>query len=289
MITTRTITPDLREKIGAIRFSCGHQSASHSFHSLFLWQKDLGLSVYLRENVFAVRCEHWKDNAWFFPCGEKEAVVELVRELISEEPSVRFLYLREEDASLLKNRFPGRFRIVPADDASEYLYDRNEYAGMPGKEYEDIRWSINHLKNRHRLRTELLSAANLEAANELLTGWTPRSPSEYFSPDRETAALVLAHYERIGINGVIVYMDDKPAAFAAGFPLTEDTYDIAFSKAPVLERGMQFYVRRELIAQLPEQYTVINGEEDLGIPGLRRSKLLENPIGRIEMFSAYEE
>ena len=52
---------------------------------------------------------------------------------------------------------------------------------------------------------------------------------------------------------------------------------------------MQFYVRRELIAVLPEQYTVINGEEDLGIPGLRRSKLLENPIGRIEMFSAYEE
>ena len=289
MIRTRTITPDLRESIGAIRSGCGHQSASHSFHSLFLWQKDLGLSVCLRENMFAVRCEYWKDNAWFFPCGEKEAVLAFVRELTAEEPSVRFLYLRKEDASLMENHFPGRFRIVPADDASEYLYDRHDYVDMPGKKYEDIRWSINHLKHHHQLRTEPLTSGNLETAHQLLTGWTPRFHSDFFSQDHETTPLMLVHYDRIGIKGVIVYMDEKPAAVAAGFPLTEDTYDIAVSKTAVMERGLQFYTRREMIALLPGQYTVINGEEDLGIPGLRRSKLLENPIGRIEMFSAYEE
>jgi hypothetical protein len=160
---------------------------------------------------------------------------------------------------------------------------------MPGRKYEDIRWSINHLKKQHDLRTEALAAENLEAAGQMLARWEPRSESEYFSADHKTSVLMLENYSVLDMSGVIVYVDGEAAAMASGFPLSGSSYDIAFSKAPERERGLQFYVRRELISSLPEQYRIINGEEDLGIPGLRQSKLLENPIGRIEMFSAYEE
>ena len=265
MITTQSIQPGLRERITQIRTACGHESASHSFPSVFLWQKDLGLSVCLREEMYAIRSTYWGDHTWFFPCGEEKAVLAFLDELL------------------------GRFRILPAEDASEYLYDREEYLRMPGRKYEDIRWSINHLKKQHDLRTEALAAENLEAAGQMLARWEPRSESEYFSADHKTSVLMLENYSVLDMSGVIVYVDGEAAAMASGFPLSGSSYDIAFSKAPERERGLQFYVRRELISSLPEQYRIINGEEDLGIPGLRQSKLLENPIGRIEMFSAYEE
>lgn len=283
------ITLKMREPVQAIRQSCGNESAAQSFHSLFLWQRDMKLSICLREKVFAVRCEYWEQNSWFFPCGEKEAVDGMIRELLESEPRVSFLYLREEDAVLLRQRFPGRFRIETVPDASEYLYDRAAYVTMPGKEYEDTRWSINHLRKRHDLRTEVLSTENLPTAREMLARWHSVSKSTYFAEDMATADLMLSNFPELGMDGVIVLMDGEPMALAAGFPVSGHSYDIAFSKALVRERGLQFYVRRELISRLPGQYTVINGEEDLGIPDLRQSKLQERPVGRIEMFRAYAE
>ena len=287
LLQTEKITVELREPMEAIRRACGHETASHAFASLFLWQQDMDLSVCLREKAYAVRCGHWDDSSWFFPCGEREAVLELVEDILRSVPRVRFLYVRQEDADLLQERFPDSFRLEPAEHASEYLYDRREYVTLPGSKNQHIRWSLNHLKRRCQLRTELLTDVNLHMARDMLARWEPCSDSEYFSTDHTTAKLMLSNREALGMTGVIVYVDGEAAALAAGFPLSDRVYDVAFSKALERERGLQFYVRRALIDLLPEQYELINGEEDLGIPGLRQSKMQENPIGRIEMFCAY--
>ncbi len=286
-VETVKITAVLRDPIQAIRRSCGHESASHSFASLFLWQEDMALSVCLREKAYAVQCGYRGEDCWFFPCGDVEACIELAEDIIAKTPHARFLYLRREDAKLLEDRFPGRFDLTPTEDASEYLYDRNEYTAMSGSKYEHIRWCINHLKNHCSPRVETLNSSNLHVARDMLDRWEPCSETEYFATDHATSKLMLNNMEVLDMMGIIVYVNDEAAALAAGFPLSDRVYDIAFSKALERERGMQFFVRRALIELLPEQYKIINGEEDLGIPGLRKSKIQENPIGRIDMFSAY--
>ncbi len=287
LLDTQKITAELRDPIQAIRTACGHESASHSFASLFLWQEDMDLSVCLREKAYAVRCGHWGDDFWYFPCGEDEAKLELTEEILESAPHVHFIYLRREDVDFLNEHFPDRFLTEAAEDASEYLYDRRNYTTMPGSKYEHIRWCVNHLKNHCSLRVEELNSDDLDIARDMLARWEPCSETEYFSSDHSTAKIMLDNIETLGMTGVIVYVNGKAEALAAGFPLSERVYDSAFSKALERERGVQFYVRRALIERLPEQYRIINGEEDLGIPGLRRSKLQENPIGRIDMFSAY--
>ena len=284
---TQKITVALRDPMQAIRQACGHETASHSFASLFLWQQDMDLSVCLRERAFAVRCGHWGDDCWFFPCGERDAVLDLVEDILDSSPKARFLYLRQGDADLLTQHFPGRFRLESAEDASEYLYDRREYMTLPGSRHQHIRWCLNHLKHHCELRTELLSDVNMDVARDMLDRWEPCSETDYFANDHATAKMMLGNMADLDMTGVIVYVDGEAAALAAGFPLSDRVYDIAFSKALERERGLQFYVRRALIERLPERYEFINGEEDLGIPGLRQSKLQENPIGRIEMFCAY--
>ena len=249
----------------------------------------MGLSVCMRERAFAVRCERRGDAAWFFPCGEEKEVLSFVKDILKCSPNALFLYLRREDAALLERHFPGRFRIVRADDSSEYLFDRKEYAALPGEKNRSIRWSINHLKRHHDLRTVLLGPDNLNDARAVLSAWEPRHACDGYAFDRATAALLFDHYAQLDMTGIIVYMDGGPKAVAIGFPLSESSFDIAFSKAPVRETGILHYARRMLVKELPERFTVINGEEDLGIPGLRKAKQLEHPIGMIEMFEAYAE
>ncbi len=287
LLAAREITLDLQEPIQALRRSCGHESASHAFASLFLWQRDMGLTVCLRERAFAVRCGYL--DAWFFPCGETEEVLRFVRDILDRFPRARFVYLRRDDAALLEARFPGRFRVSPSESASEYLYDRREYVTLPGRKYESIRWSINRLKSHHELRTEPLRSDRLEDVRAILAAWKPRTVSESYSPDLETAALMLDNLAALEMRGVLVTMDGRSAAVAMGFPLSGRSFDIAFSKAPVREPGLLHFARRTLVSALPDRYTVINGEEDLGIPGLRRAKQLEHPMGQIEMLEAYAQ
>ena len=287
LLSTQRIELSLRDRMLSIRRASGHESASHAFTSLFLWQRDMDLSVCLRERAFAVRCGHIGDNVWFFPCGETGEVLRFVGDILDGFPKVHFMYLRREDAELLKEIFPGRFRIEMAEDSSEYLYDRADYEKLPGDKNRAIRWSINHLKSHHELRTEPLDNNTLDAARSIMEKWKPISSGEGYSPDRSTSSLMLENYEELDITGVVVYMDGRAAAVAVGFPLSKNSFDIAFSKAPDRETGLLHYARRMLVSRLPESYTVINGEEDLGIPGLRRAKRLEHPIGQIEMFEAY--
>ena len=47
------ITWEKREPIQRLRRQYGHQAASHAFQSLYLWEKDMGLSVELETDIFA--------------------------------------------------------------------------------------------------------------------------------------------------------------------------------------------------------------------------------------------
>ena len=138
MIETETIALPVKPLIDGIRAASGHPSESHSFASLFLWQQDMGLSVRLEKEAFLVRCTSRGENCWYFPCGDREQAESWIRELLLEEEPLRLVYLREEDAAFLSERFPDSFEIVPADSDSEYLYDRQAYLRMEGEGYRRI-------------------------------------------------------------------------------------------------------------------------------------------------------
>lgn len=284
MLKTDEITLEKKEQIDRIRRKNGHDSASHSFDSLFLWQRDMDLSLCLREHAFAVRCAQAGDNAWFFPCGSPDEIALFVQDILAEGHSAQFLYARDEDVELLEHRFPGMFHASETPESSEYLYDRAKYVSMSGKDFANIRWSVNRLKSHHKLAVEPLNASNMDEARGVFARWVPRVGNTSYSTDHETAPLLLEHIPNLDIDGIIVYMDDQPEAVVAGFPLSERSYDLAFAKAVDRENGLLHFARRSFVSTLPEQYTIINGEEDLGIPGLRNAKLLERPIGQIKMY-----
>lgn len=62
---TREISLRDRDKIEELRRTCGHVSASHAFASLYIWRVDMGLSICLGEDAFAVKYRLRGDNSWF--------------------------------------------------------------------------------------------------------------------------------------------------------------------------------------------------------------------------------
>ena len=77
----------LRQRVEDLRRACGNETSAHAFSSLYLWKAEMGLSLLVREDLFAVRFGMRGANSWFFPCGAPAAVRAFAEERMGREGS----------------------------------------------------------------------------------------------------------------------------------------------------------------------------------------------------------
>ena len=97
------------------------------------------------------------------------------------------------------------------------------------------------------------------------------------SAEQRAMQRAFAHFDRLGLIGGCIYVGDKLVAFTYGSPINDHTFCVHVEKADTEYDGAFTIINREFVAHLPEQYTLIDREEDLGIPGLRQAKLSYHP------------
>ena len=89
--------------------------------------------------------------------------------------------------------------------------------------------------------------------------------------------LMLGNMERLDIKGGAIIVDNKAVAFTLGSPINENIYNIHIEKAIDGYETAYTVINREFAARNLSSYKYINREDDLGLEGLRKSKLSYNP------------
>ena len=103
----------------------------------------------------------------------------------------------------------------------------------------------------------------------------------------ERAALkrALAHFEALGMDGLVLRHGEELLAVTLGSPLSGDTFDIHFEKADQEVDGAYTVINCEFARYLRKKYPDLrwlNREDDLGLEGLRKAKLSYNPHHLVE-------
>ena len=88
---------------------------------------------------------------------------------------------------------------------------------------------------------------------------------------------VFANWDALGMTGGCIFADSRMMAFTYGAAVTTDTFDVCVEKADRCVEGAFAIINQQFAEHLPEQFVYLNREEDMGIEGLRKSKLSYHP------------
>lgn len=84
----------------------------------------------------------------------------------------------------------------------------------------------------------------------------------------------------------LIRIEGKPVAFTMGEEINSEVFDVHFEKALDGYDGLYPTINQEFAVRELTGYRLINREEDMGIPGLRKAKQSYYPAILLEKFSA---
>ena len=93
----------------------------------------------------------------------------------------------------------------------------------------------------------------------------------------------LRHWQELDMEGLVLMDGEDILAMTMGSHLANNTFDVQFEKA--IDETAYVALCSSFAGHLMEKYPhlqYLNREDDLGIEGLRKSKLAYNPVTMIE-------
>lgn len=275
-----------RAHITAYTTQLGAQICDLAFANLYGWSSKYQTSWAQIEGVLVIRFRpsgsaHY---AYLIPlCDNPEQVGRIIRQLgelaSAQGHPLELMGVTPKCRIHLENLCVGAFDFISGDGSKDYIYLRERMANLSGKKLQSKRNHINKFEKLYPNYTyEPISRENLAECLAIEEQWLQTNGAEDGRSDEaDMIQRLAAHYEELELKGGAIRVDGRIVAFTIGSPINQDTYGIHVEKALTEYEGSFTIINREFARRIPEQYTYINREEDLGLEGLRRSKLSYDP------------
>ena len=199
---------------------------------------------------------------------------------------LRFFPVTEPELAQLQARY-ARVEATLLRDWCDYLYDAQDMVQFRGRRYNGQR---NHIHRFQRLypdwRFEDVTADNLPELRAFFEAFAARYRKENETAQVEERCVrdFLARYFDYDSLGGLLRVGDKIVGFSAG-EVVGDTLIIHVEKADIAYDG----VYQALVNEFAKRFVTdgvqyINREEDVGDPGVRKSKESYHPLRLLEKY-----
>lgn len=274
----------------------GKLCADYAFANLFAWSAAYDTQWLEFENFLVIRFRIIGSEkiAYLEPLGSGDIskVLEFIRQDAKSlgEP-LRFFSLSREFADRVQRLPNFRFlRFYPNRAFGNYIYPRAQMETLAGKKLHSKRNHIAQFQKlypEHRFKT-ISPAEDSETLAALIDKWlhTHEKRTTTILEEKAMMEKAIAHYDELGLFGILLFVGDSPAAFSFGSQITEDTFCVHVEKADVSYEGAYAMIGKLMAESLPKNILHINREEDMGIPSLRKAKLSYHPETITEEFFA---
>ena len=288
MIPFQKLDLQNKEKYDAYLMHCGKRGCEYNFANLFLWGRQKA-AFYGENLVFFSQFN--QRSVYLFPIcrGDLKPTLDaIIHDAHTRGIPCRLTSLTHEDCEALEALYPGQFHMHHDRNSFDYLYNIEDLATLKGKKFQKKRNHLNKFRQLHPdYRLVPITDENTPLVQQVLERWyekyLEKNPVADIHMEQVALTKALRHRAALGMEGMLLMDGGEVLAMTLGSPLSGDCFDVQFEKA--LDETAYVAICSGFAAHLMEKYPnlrYLNREDDLGLEGLRKSKLAYNPVELIE-------
>ncbi len=277
-----TIRIEHKEEINNFTFNFEPYSDS-SFVNLFAWNVDNSASLsWLNGNLIIRLPDYIEKGRYVYSLIGINDLDTTVETLLSYFPLLSLV-----PQIVINNlKSPEKYAIAEDRDNFDYLYKIDDLASLQGSEYRKKRQKVNRthetLKDRLELSTQThINNALRKEMEDVLARWQVQTEQPIDRIELEGMALrrLLDHFYFFDLHITTCRIDGRLEGFSINEVLDEAFSICHFEKSITSEHdGTGSVLINHAAKSLSPLSTIVNWEQDLGIPGLKKSKLSYKPI-----------
>ena len=268
--------------------NCGLRGCEYNFSNLFLWGRQR--AAFLGDNLVFFS-QFNQRSVYLFPVcrGDvKQTIDAIIHDAKTRDIPCRLTSLTHDDCDLLESLYPDQFRFHHDRNSFDYLYNIADLATLKGKKFQKKRNHLNKFKQLHPDHYFVpLTDENTPQVEDMIQRWYQQkleaNPDGDFYMEQVAICRALRHREELEMEGLVLMDADEILAMTLGSHLADNTFDVQFEKA--IDETAYVAMCSGFAAYLMKKHPdlrYLNREDDLGIEGLRKSKLAYNPVMLIE-------
>lgn len=256
--------------------------SEYSFASRYLFRREHDFHVLFDEPMIWLRGKTKDGMRYLMPTEDLRNVpAEILLEKLKEVDC--FYPIPESWTSSLN---PEYFRTDAHRDDSDYLFKREKIAEYPGRNLSAKRNLVKQFLDAYSATVIPYDKEHIADGLSILNEW--QSSMNEKTTDFLACEDGLKFATELDLLGYMIYIDEQPAALILGEVFPPHLFVIHFAKGLTQYKGIYPFLFKELANRLASgEISCLNWEQDLGIEGLRKSKLSYQPDKLVSKFRVF--
>ncbi len=275
----KKITLGDRDKLLPFLTSANELTCEISFVNLLLWQPLYNNCYCIDDGILYLKSYSEHIETFSLPFGDMAKGVEKIKEY-SHTPYPTFWAQSGERFDRFISLFGDGYDVIESRNEFDYIYNSTDLITLSGKKYHSKRNHISAFSKQFDWHYEDITDDNIDRVRRCADIWYSQSGNKMDDELRcemQGVYMMLENMEALGVEGGAITVDDTVVAFTLGSPINQSIYNIHIEKAINGFDTAYTVINREFAAHHCEGYKYINREDDLGLEGLRKSKLSYRP------------
>lgn len=262
-----------------------YRTSEYTVAGIFMWRNFYQISYCIVEEMLIIKMMYKSENPFFcIPVGPGSLpkALEALRSCCKDQ-KYELVFAAVPDGAIpaLESAFGKPVSIEENRNWFDYLYLTEDLASLQGKKFKAPRNHINKFKRSyHSYDLHRITADNIGLVKDFYADYAPDNTPEGALSESESEAvmeLLNEYFHLFGAIGYYLEVQGQVAGFAIG-EIVNDTLFVHIEKASLKWHGTYQMLVNGFARKVPDNIKFINREEDVGIEGLRKSKLSYNPI-----------
>jgi hypothetical protein len=257
--------------------------SDYSFTNLWGWAEEYGLEWAWSEGLVWIRQQR-PNRAYWAPMGDWKAA-DWPALLHPFETGTRFIRVPEPLQEIWEALFPGRLTASETRGQWDYVYSAADLTHLSGNRYHKKKNLVNQFKRKYTYTYLPMNAEMVAKALEMQMDWCvwkDCEADESLAAENRVIERILEKWQQLeGLTGGAVMVEDQLACYTIAEATAGDSLIIHFEKGDPEFKGSYQAINQLFLEHNAGPETLVNREQDLDNPGLRKAKESYHPVDYI--------